>query len=91
MDGVEIKKDDYVGFVEDKIYIDDQNRKAVAFGLTEKLGAKRYDIMLVIVGEDVPKAEADEIYKELKKAYRRTEIVMIDGGQPIYDYIIILE
>ena len=91
MDGVEIKKDDYVGFVEDKIYIDDQNRKAVAFGLTEKLGAKRYDIMLVIVGEDVPKEESDEIYKELRKAYRRTEIVMIDGGQPIYDYIIILE
>ena len=47
--------------------------------------------MLVIVGEDVPKEESDEIYKELRKAYRRTEIVMIDGGQPIYDYIIILE
>lgn len=91
MDGVEVKKDDYVGFVEDKIFIDDQNRKSAAFGLTEKLNAKRYDIMLVIVGEDVPKEEADEIYKELKKAYRRTEIVMIDGGQPIYDYIIILE
>ena len=60
-------------------------------GLTEKLNAKRYDIMLVICGADVPKEEADEVYSQLRKAYRRTEIVMIDGGQPIYDYIIILE
>ena len=91
MDGIEIKKDDYIGFVDDKIYIDSANRAETAIGLTEKLNAKRYDIMLVICGADVPKEEADEVYSQLRKAYRRTEIVMIDGGQPIYDYIIILE
>ncbi len=91
MDGVTVKKDDYIGFVDDNIYIDDPDRAKAAMGLTEKLNAKRYDIMLVICGSDVPKAEADEIYSQLKKTYRRTEVVMIDGGQPIYDYIIILE
>lgn len=91
LDGVTVKKDDYIGFVDDNIYIDDPDRVKTALGLTEKLNAKRYDIMLVICGSDVPKAEADEVYSQLKKAYRRTEVVMIDGGQPIYDYIIIFE
>lgn len=90
-DGVTVKKDDYIGFVDDKIYIDEQERAKAAVGLTEKLNAKRYDIMLVICGSEVTKEEADEVYSTLKKTYRRTEIVMIDGGQPIYDYIIILE
>ncbi len=91
MDGVAVKKDDFIGFVDDKIYIDSENRAETAIGLTEKLDAKRYDIMLVICGFEVDSEEADRVYSELKKAYRRTEIVMIDGGQPIYDYIIILE
>lgn len=91
MDGVEVKKGDYIGFVGDKIYIDSPDRAQTAAGLAEKLNAKRYDIMLVICGSEIEKAEADEVYAQLKKAYRRTEIVMIDGGQPIYDYIIILE
>lgn len=90
-DGFSVKKDDYIGFVDDKIYIDDKNRGQAAIGLTEKLNAKRYDIMLLICGSDVTKEEADEVYSTLRKTYRRTEIVMIDGGQPIYDYIIILE
>ena len=37
-----------------------------------------------------PKADSN-VFLELKKKYRNCEIVMIDGGQPIYDYIIILE
>ena len=91
MDGVVVKKDDYIGFVDDKIYIDSAERAQAVTGLTEQLKAGRYDIMLVICGSEVEKSEADAVYAELKKAYRRTEIVMIDGGQPIYDYIIILE
>ena len=47
--------------------------------------------MLVICGENVPKDEAQSIYKELSGKYKRTEIISLDGGQPIHDYIVILE
>ena len=47
--------------------------------------------MLLVCGADASAEEAQALYDELHKAYRYTEIVMIDGGQPIYDYIIILE
>lgn len=90
-DGVAVKKDDYIGFVGDKIYVDSAERLEAATSLAEALKASRYDIMLVICGTDVPKEESKEIHKLLRKQYRRTEVVMIDGGQPVYDYIIILE
>ena len=90
-DGVKVVKDDYIGFVDDRIYVDDPDRTQAALGLAEALKASRYDIMLVICGSDVPKEEADAIRKTLRRQYRRTEVVMIDGGQPVYDYIIILE
>ena len=89
--GVSVKKDDYIGFVGDTIYVDSPDREEAALVLAEKMNAKRYDIMLVCCGEDVSGEEGSRLCKQLSKAYRRTEVVNIDGGQPIYDYIIILE
>ena len=53
--------------------------------------AGRYDIMLLVCGADAGSDEAQALCNSLQKQYRRTEVIMIDGGQPIYDYIIILE
>lgn len=89
--GVLVKKDDYIGFVDDTIYIDRAIRADAVTGLCEKLDAQNYDIMLVLVGESVEKEESDQVYESLKKTYRNTEVIALDGGQPVFDYIIILE
>ena len=90
-DGVSVKKDEYIGFVDDTIYVSEKDKNDALCTLSEKLGAKDYDIMLLIVGSDVTEEESKAAYARLKEAYRRTEIIMINGGQPIYNYIIILE
>lgn len=90
-DGVTVVKDDYIGFVDDTIYVDSPDRVQAALVLAEKMNALRYDIMLVCCGENVGENESAQLEKALAQTYRRTEVVMIDGGQPIYDYIIILE
>ena len=91
MSGVEVHKDDFIGFVGDTVYVDSQERNEAAKVLCESTKAGQYDIMLLVCGADASAEEAQALYDELHKAYRYTEIVMIDGGQPIYDYIIILE
>ena len=90
-DGVTVKKDEFIGFVDDTIYVSEKDKNDALCTLSEKLGAKDYDIMLLIVGSDVTEEESKAAYARLKEAYRRTEIIMINGGQPIYNYIIILE
>ena len=91
MNGVAVKKDDFIGFAGDTVYTDSPDRNTAAIELCEAAKAQRYDIMLLVCGADATEAEAQALYNELHNKYRRTEIVMIDGGQPVYDYIIILE
>ena len=90
-DGVTVVRDDYIGFVDDTILVDDASREQAALTLAGKMNAGRYDIMLVCSGSDVDPDESARLCNTLAKTYRRTEVVPIDGGQPIYDYIIILE
>lgn len=90
-DGIAVTKDDYIGFVDDKIIVDNSDKQDTLLLLSENLNASRYDIMLVIYGDSVSEEQAREVEKNLKSKYRRTEIVMIYGGQPIYDYILVLE
>jgi dihydroxyacetone kinase-like predicted kinase len=91
LDGIKVIKDDYIGFAGNKIYTDSPNLNTAALELLSALEVKNYDILLVVCGQDAAKEETDELYKQLKADYRRLEIVMIDGGQPVYDYILILE
>lgn len=90
-DGIAVKKDDYIGFAGDTILVDDAGRDDALMLLSEKLNAGRYDIMLVIYGESVSEAQAAVVEEKFRSKYRRAEIVMIYGGQPVYDYILVLE
>lgn len=90
-DGVKIVKDDFIGFSHDRIYTDAADRNTAARELLGHLDAERFDILLVICGKDAPKEETDALYNELSVSFKRTEVIMIDGGQPIYDYILVLE
>ena len=90
-DGIDVRLGDYIGFSDGTIYTDSPSRNTAAEALADSLGTGKYDICLLICGNDTSDEEADELYRTLKAKYRRTEIIMIDGGQPIYDYIITLE
>lgn len=91
MNGIEVKAGDHIGFVGDTIYSDASDSETAALGLLEKLDAGNYDIAIVICGENTSEDEAGKLYETLESRYKNTEIIMMNGGQPIYDYIIILE
>lgn len=87
---VEVVKDDYIGFVDDEIYTDRKTAEQALEDLCAELNAGSYDIMILLTGCDPTAAAAQEICDTLSAKYKRTEVIMMDGGQPIYDYIIIL-
>lgn len=90
-DGVNVRCGDYIGFEGGRIYVDSPDRNSAALGLAQKLDAGSYDILLIICGGGVPAEEVHELTGTLRDTYRRTEVITIDGGQPIYDYIMIFE
>lgn len=90
-DGLSIHKDEYIGFVGDTIHNASKDKNTALAELAERLKISRYDIAIVVCGESVTPEESEEIYQKFVSENRRTEIIMIDGSQPIYDYILILE
>ena len=88
---VEVVKDDYIGFVGDEIYVDEKTAEDAMIGLCDKLKAGSYDIILLLVGADSDEQDAQKLCDTLSASYPRSEVIMVSGGQPIYDYILILE
>ena len=90
-DGVQIKDGDYIGFADDVIYTDSPDRRECCEKLIDNLDSGDYSIMMLIKGKDVSQDEADDLLEKLENKYKLTEIIPVDGGQPIHDYVIILE
>lgn len=88
---VEVVKNDYIGFVGDDIYVDEKTAEDAMIGLCDKLGAGNYDILLILAACDPDSDNAQKMVDELSAKYKRSEVIMVNGGQPIYDYILILE
>lgn len=91
MDGVAVRAGDYVGFSDGVILADDADRTETILALAEKLKAEQYGVMVLIPGSAVPAGEARAARDKLAARYRRTEVILLDGGQPVEDYIILLQ
>ena len=48
-------------------------------------------ISALLCGADAKEEEARKLYEELKAECRRAEVIFIDGGQPVFDYVLVLE
>ena len=90
MDGVSVHAGDYVGITRGEIVADDPNRAKLAQALAGKMDFANHEVAIVFSGEGVPAAEADALMQQLQAQYPRTEMMLTEGGQPVYDYIIVL-
>ena len=84
------RKGDYLGFSGKDILCGSAHRDQTTLELAEKLDAKSHDIVLLLSGADAPAQEAEELRNKLEKACPMSECILLPGGQPIYDYILVL-
>ena len=90
-DGVHVHAGDYIGFIGDTIYINDRDAVDTALALSESMHVENCGVLLLLIGADAALDEADALFTALTKAYPRTEIIRIDGGQPVHQYILVGE
>ena len=86
---VSVRTGDYVGYSGKQLLSDSPNRTEAAKMLCERIGAADRDVMLVFFGEDVPQNEAESLVADLQAQYKNLEIMLNNGTQPVYDYIIV--
>lgn len=90
-DSGEIKAGEYIGFVGKDIIADSDSRLDAARKTADKLGLGGYDVCIILRSADASAEEAAKLESYINSHYPNTEVYLLYGGQPIYDYIIILE
>ena len=90
-DGVNVKTNDYIGFVGKNILSCSENRLEAAKGASDKINLGEHEICIIIRGEDSTDEECAELEAYIGSKYPRTETFIIEGGQHVYSYIIIAE
>ncbi len=89
--GVEIRNGDYIGFVGKDILLDNANKVDCAISLADKMNVKNRDFLIVFYGADVSDSDKQAFEKEVSKNYKNVEFYGIDGGQDVYEFIMILQ
>ncbi len=91
LNGLEVRKGQFIGFVGDTIYCAADTPEQAALDLAEACGTADYDVLLLLKGCDVTEEDAEALSNRFSAAYKRTETILQNGGQPIYHYILILQ
>ena len=89
--GFTLREGQYIGFVGKDIVSADNDRRDTAMMLSGRIDFTGHEICVLIRGKDTNEAEAREILDAVRGQHPGTEVYLIDGGQEIYDYIIVVE
>ena len=91
MDNTEVHTGDYIGFVGKELLAVNNNRLVTVCETMDKLKFAEFDICILICGKDADDEEVSRIEAYVRARYRGKEIYIINGGQDVYDYIMIIE
>jgi len=89
-DGVNIKKDDFMGIFDGKIVCSNPERLETAKDLVRHMIDADSEIITIMVGKNVPEDEVDTLTAMIDSEFI-VETEIIKGGQEIYSYIISVE
>ncbi|MBE6737278.1 MAG: DAK2 domain-containing protein [Ruminococcaceae bacterium] len=87
-----IKEGDIIGLDNGKLTVADKTPKKAILKLAKNMIDKDAEFVTLIYGAGISEKDAQEVYDELVLKYGNdVDINMIDGGQPIYYYILGVE
>lgn len=92
VEGVPVKKGEIMGLCNGKIRFVGADKVDIAFKAASKL-IKKYqgEIVTLIYGEESAEEEAEALKQRLEEKFSNLEISIVNGGQPIYYFIISVE
>ena len=92
VDGVKIKQGELMALLGGKITFVDTNLEKTVLKLLKKMVKPSSEFITVIHGSDVTEEQAASIEAQIEEKFgSKAEITFINGGQPIYYYILSVE
>lgn len=92
MRGERIKKGQILGMEDGKITLVDNDLVDVAYRVTRRL-VKKYNgsVITILSGEETEEAAANALCERLQGRFPNAEVNVINGGQPVYYFIVSVE
>lgn len=91
IDGVEIKKGEFMGLSESKIVTSNDDEFVTVTGLLKSMLNEDSEILTIIAGEDANDDISDKLVEWVESEYPDVEVEEHNGGQPIYQYLFSVE
>ena len=87
MSGIKVTEGHYIGICGGEILTDNISATGALLDLCEKTEVGDHDVALLFYGQDT---DTEGVIETLQSRYPMTEFMFIDGGQPVYNYILTL-
>ncbi len=91
IEGVKIKKDDFLGMIDGKIVTSEKKAYNAALTILREMITEDTEIITILVGEEGSMKEAKRIETALLEIDPELEIEIHDGKQPVYPYLFATE
>ncbi|CAI2595609.1 hypothetical protein AKUG0406_07180 [Apilactobacillus kunkeei] len=91
IDGVKIKKDDYMGIIDGKIRVVKNDLNETTIDMIKEMLDEDSEVVTIIYGEGMTQDQADELAEQVESIDDDLEVEVHPGGQPVYPYLISVE
>ncbi|MFY3793444.1 DAK2 domain-containing protein [Ureibacillus sp. MALMAid1270] len=91
IDGIEIRKDDYMSLAEGKIILSTPNLIEAAEKVITELVDEDSEIITILYGTDATEEQANEIAEFIEENYPDVEVEIVAGKQALYPFIFSIE
>lgn len=91
VDGLAIKKDQFMGIVDGKIKVTAAKRKQATIDMIKAMLEADSEIVTIMIGEGGSHKEAEAIAKVVEGLDDEIEVELHDGDQPVYPYLVSVE
>lgn len=88
LDGVKVQEGEIIGVVDGRLCVAGTDLDEVLGKLLEEMNASNHELISVYYGQDVSEQEASDMASRIEAIYPDLEVELLDGGQPIYQYIL---
>ena len=83
-----VHEGDFIGILGKEILSAGPTPEEALLALAESMGAASSDVLLVFAGAGG--THSRKLQEDLARKYPRAEVILSSGGQPVYDYILVL-
>lgn len=90
-DGKKIKEGEYLGLCEGRLVANSKRIYDVVKKVVREMSSANSTFATIIFGDGVNESEAQKVEELFRKENHDLEITVIDGGQPVYSYILSVE